>query len=102
MSAGSREARASRTLLSTGLKLAEFTGGRAKSAPFKEFRQPYFGSLHENNNTLTGETPPSDFLEARTRRGSNSSKSPPPPSKPGQSPRSYTRPPPRPNWQSQF
>src|SRR5580658_3908669 len=122
MSAGSREARASRTLPYTGLKLAEFTGGRAKSAPFKEFRQPYFGSLPEDNNTFSGETPPSDFsgepaifpvgaglprplCQSPLRLPASppkSSRSPPPPSKPDQSPHLYTRPPPHPHSQSQF
>src|SRR5271169_1532514 len=55
MSAGSRQARASRTLRYTGLKLAEFNGGRAKRTPFKEFRQPYFGSLQEDNSTFSCE-----------------------------------------------
>jgi hypothetical protein len=62
MSAGSRQARASRTLRYTGLKLAEFNGGRAKRTPFKEFRQPYFGSLQEDNNTFSCETRQAHFV----------------------------------------
>jgi hypothetical protein len=26
--------------------------GRPQSAPFREFRQPYFGSLHKDNSTF--------------------------------------------------
>jgi hypothetical protein len=31
--------------------------GKAKRAPFKEFRQFYFGSLHNDNNTFLREWP---------------------------------------------
>src|SRR5580704_9276755 len=62
MSAGSRQARASRTLRYTGLKLAEFGGGRARCAPFKEFRQPYFGSLQQGQYHTCPRNPASSFF----------------------------------------
>src|ERR1700722_437634 len=123
MSAGSRQALASRTLRYTGLKLAEFGGGRARCAPFKEFRQPYFGSLQQGQYHTCLRNPASSFFPSlrlsfvgaglvysELRRArlpglheqsenclSNLSKFHSPPATPDRSPHPNTRSPPHPN-----
>src|SRR5580704_2043699 len=62
MSAGSRQARAFRTLRYTGLKLAEFSGGRTKKArPTGSSGNPTSGVYSKDNNTFGCQNPQPDF-----------------------------------------
>src|SRR5277367_3937276 len=88
--------------------------GGPKSAPFREFRQPYFGSLQEDNNTFgvqnlqahfaaleCGSSAPAFFAFSEFAPIVNSQKAHSPRATPDRSPRPCTRSPPHPNSQSQ-
>jgi hypothetical protein len=44
-----------------GLQLAESMEGGPLGVPFREFRQPEFGGLHQNNNTFCQQNSTADF-----------------------------------------